>query len=154
IVVALGGALIRLGNLFNSEIIGKPTNLPWAFKFERNHEIINGIQASLQPRHPAQLYEAISSFLLFLFLYSLWNRRKLLTPRGLLFGLFVVILFTLRFLYEFLKENQVDKEDFLLNTIGMNIGQLLSIPLIVAGLFILIRAITKPTYADPMVTSR
>ncbi|MDQ3290004.1 MAG: prolipoprotein diacylglyceryl transferase [Bacteroidota bacterium] len=153
IVVALGGSLIRLGNLFNSEIIGKPTNLPWAFKFERNHEIINGVQASLQPRHPAQLYESISSFLLFLFLYALWNRRKSLTPRGLLFGLFVVILFTLRFLYEFLKENQVDKEDFLLNTIGMNIGQLLSIPLIIAGLFILIRAITKPTYVNPVVST-
>ncbi|QMU30110.1 prolipoprotein diacylglyceryl transferase [Adhaeribacter radiodurans] len=153
IVVALGGSLIRLGNLFNSEIIGKPTDLPWAFKFERNHELINGVQASLQPRHPAQLYESISSFLLFLFLYSLWNRRKSLTPRGLLFGLFVVILFTLRFLYEFLKENQVDKEDFLLNTIGMNIGQLLSIPLIIIGLFILIRAITKPTYVDPVVSA-
>lgn len=150
IVVALGGALIRLGNLFNSEIIGKPTNLPWAFKFEQNHEIINGVQASMLPRHPAQLYESISSFLLFLFLYYLWNRRKSLTPRGLLFSLFVVILFTLRFLYEFLKENQVDKEDFLLNTIGMNIGQLLSVPLIIIGLFILIRAITKPTYADPV----
>lgn len=153
IVVALGGSLIRLGNLFNSEIIGKPTTLPWAFKFEKNNEIINGVQASLQARHPAQLYESISTFLLFLFLYFLWNRRKSLTPRGLLFGLFVVILFTLRFLYEFLKENQVDKEDYLLNTIGMNIGQLLSIPLILVGLFILIRAITKPTYANPVTNS-
>jgi len=153
IVVALGGALIRLGNLFNSEIIGKPTTLPWAFKFERNHEIINGVQASLQPRHPAQLYESISSFLLFLFLYFLWNRRKSLTPRGLLFGLFVVILFSLRFVYEFLKENQVDKEDYLLNTIGMNIGQLLSIPLIIIGLFILVRAITKPTYVNPVTNT-
>jgi prolipoprotein diacylglyceryltransferase len=102
------------------------------------------------PRHPAQLYESISSFLLFLFLYYLWNRRKSFTPRGLLFGLFVVILFSLRFVYEFLKENQVDKENDLLNTIGMNIGQLLSVPLILVGIFILFRAVTKPTYVNPI----
>ncbi len=153
IVVALGGALIRLGNLFNSEIIGKPTNVPWAFKFVRNNEVINGIQASVDPRHPAQLYEAISSFLLFLFLFFLWKRLKSKTPRGLLFGLFVVILFTLRILYEFLKENQVDKEDLLRQTIGLNIGQLLSVPLVLIGLYILFRAIAKPTYA-PVVDNK
>ena len=167
IVVALGGALIRLGNLFNSEIVGKVTDVPWAFVFPLDVEHLvpatsplpaGAVAVPLEnrslmmalPRHPAQLYEAISTFLLFLFLYYLWNRRKSFTPRGLLFGLFVVILFTLRFVYEFLKENQVDKEDFLLNTIGMNIGQLLSIPLIIIGLFILIRAITKPTYVNPV----
>jgi prolipoprotein diacylglyceryltransferase len=148
----LGGALIRLGNLFNSEIIGKPTNVPWAFKFERNREIINSIPASAMPRHPAQLYESISTFLLFLGLWFLWSLRKELTPRGRIFGLFVVILFTLRFLYEFLKENQVDKEDYLLQTFGMNIGQLLSIPLILVGLYILIRSYTHPVIpvTDPI----
>jgi phosphatidylglycerol---prolipoprotein diacylglyceryl transferase len=146
IVVALGGALIRLGNLMNSEIIGKVSYVPWAFKFVRNHEIINGVAASLQPRHPAQLYEAISTFLLFLFTYWLWSRRKALTPNGTIFGLFVVILFTLRFLYEFLKENQVDKEDYLLQTIGMNIGQLLSIPLVIIGIFIWLWAKKNPRY--------
>ena len=144
IVVALGGALIRLGNLMNSEIIGKPTNVPWAFKFERNQEIINGVAASVLPRHPAQLYESISSFLLFIGLYFLWRQLKRSTPRGRIFGLFVVILFTLRVLYEFLKENQVDKEDYLLETIGLNIGQLLSIPLIIIGLIVLIRSYTHP----------
>ena len=152
IVVALGGALIRLGNLFNSEIIGKPTDVPWAFKFERNREIINGVLASVEPRHPAQLYESISTFLLFLGLLFLWSLRKELTPRGRIFGLFVVILFTLRFLYEFLKENQVDKEDYLLQTFGMNIGQILSIPLILVGLYILIRSYTHPVIpvTDPI----
>ena len=146
IVVALGGALIRLGNLMNSEIIGKVSYVPWAFKFIRNNEIINGVAASLQPRHPAQLYESISTFLLFLFTYWLWSKRKALTPNGSIFGLFLVILFTLRFLYEFLKENQVDKEDYLLQTIGMNIGQLLSIPLVIIGIIIWIRAIKNPRY--------
>lgn len=146
IVVALGGALIRLGNLMNSEIIGKVTDAPWGFKFIRNHEVINGVAASLQPRHPAQLYEAISTFLLFLFTYWLWSKRKALTPNGSIFGWFVVILFTLRFLYEFLKENQVDSEDYLLQTIGMNIGQLLSIPLVIIGIIILQRAYKHPTF--------
>ena len=138
IVVALGGALIRLGNLFNSEIVGKATDVPWAFVFVRNFEF------SQVPRHPAQLYESISSFLLFLALYFLWSRLKSATPRGRIFGLFVFILFTLRVLYEFLKENQVDKENFLLQTIGLNIGQLLSLPLIIIGLIVLIRSYTHP----------
>src|SRR5688572_22682795 len=146
IVVALGGALIRLGNLMNSEIIGKVTDVPWAFRFLRNDEIINGVAANLHPRHPAQLYEAISTFILFLFTYWLWSKRKALTPNGSIFGWFVVILFTLRFAYEFLKENQVDTEDYLLQTIGMNIGQLLSIPLVLIGLVILIRAYKNPKY--------
>jgi phosphatidylglycerol---prolipoprotein diacylglyceryl transferase len=144
IVVALGGALIRLGNLMNSEIIGKVTDVPWAFKFVRNNEIINGVAASLQPRHPAQLYEAISTFILFLLTYWLWSKRKALTPNGAIFGFFVVVLFTLRFLYEFLKENQVDTEDYLLQTIGMNIGQLLSVPLVIIGIIIWVRAYKNP----------
>jgi phosphatidylglycerol---prolipoprotein diacylglyceryl transferase len=122
IVVALGGALIRLGNLMNSEIVGKATDVPWAFIFVRNHEFAQ------VPRHPAQLYEAISS------------QRKELTPRGRIFGLFVVILFSLRFLYEFLKEPQVGFEE----SMALNMGQILSIPLILAGLYILIRSYQNP----------
>src|SRR5690606_21067783 len=125
---------------------GKVSYVPWAFKFVRNHEVINGVAAALHPRHPAQLYESISTFLLFLFTYWLWSKRKALTPNGSIFGIFVVILFTLRFLYEFLKENQVDAEDYLLQTIGMNIGQLLSVPLVIIGAFIWYRATKKPVY--------
>nr|WP_026462988.1 prolipoprotein diacylglyceryl transferase [Adhaeribacter aquaticus] len=134
IVVALGGALIRLGNLFNSEIVGKATNVPWAFVFMRNYEFPQ------VPRHPAQLYESISSFLIFLGLLFLWSRKKEATPRGRIFGLFVVILFTLRFLYEFLKEAQVEFEE----SMTLNMGQILSIPLILVGLYILIRSYTHP----------
>lgn len=84
-------------------------------------------------RHPAQLYESFSSFLLFLLLLYLWNRKKGQLPEGLLFGVFLIILFGLRFFYEFVKENQVDFE----NTMALNMGQILSIPLVLWGVFVL-----------------
>ncbi len=96
--------------------------------------IVEGI-----PRHPAQLYESISSFLLFLLLLFVWSRKKGDTPEGLIFGIFLVILFGLRFLYEFLKENQVAFED----NIPLNMGQWLSIPLVIAGIVILVRVFLK-----------
>lgn len=235
IVVALGGAFIRMGNLMNSEIIGKPTDEPYAFVFanrwmensfenyeeteksgyKKNYtekgegqEIKIGdtlviplkittsfdgnvtdkqqaitflrknipvfyassedlrehiklhpnpkflatqdgetIQVTWQvygiPRHPSQLYESISTFLLFVLLLSLYYRYKQNTPEGLLFGLFVVILFSLRILYEFLKENQVSGEDALKDAIGMNIGQLLSIPMVIIGIGVLYKTFTR-----------
>ena len=127
IVVALGGAFIRMGNLFNSEIIGKPTDLPWGFIFVKLNENFS--------RHPAQLYEAISCVLLFLLLYGLWNKTKEKTPEGRLFGIFVVVLFGLRVVYEFFKENQVDFE----NGLPLNMGQILSIPMVLIGVWILWR---------------
>jgi len=145
IVVALGGALIRLGNLMNSEIIGKVSNMPWAFLFVRNNEIINGVAASQDPRHPAQLYEALMVFGLFVLLYWLWKKYKERLPLGLLFGLFVTLLFSFRFVVEFLKEDQVDKEA----TMALNIGQQLSIPLILLGLFVLFRVWQNPKPALP-----
>jgi hypothetical protein len=90
------------------------------------------------PRYPAQLYEAISSFLLFAFLLYLWSRKKAETPEGLIFSLFLIILFGLRFVYEFFKENQETFED----NIPLNMGQWLSIPLIIAGVILIFR-ITK-----------
>jgi prolipoprotein diacylglyceryltransferase len=90
------------------------------------------------PRYPAQLYEAISSFPLFAFLLYLWSRKKAETPEGLIFSLFLIILFGLRFVYEFFKENQETFED----NIPLNMGQWLSIPLIIAGVILIFR-ITK-----------
>lgn len=137
IVVASGGAMIRLGNLFNSEIIGRQTDVPWAFKFARYNEIhheLTNIPNEL--RHPTQIYEALFCVFLFVLLYGMWSRTKEKTPRGLLFGLFVVLLFTFRFLVEFLKENQVDFE----NRLPLNMGQLLSIPLIFVGIWVVLKA--------------
>jgi phosphatidylglycerol:prolipoprotein diacylglycerol transferase len=123
IVAPLGGAFIRLGNLMNSEIIGNPTNLPWAFVFTRVDQI---------PRHPAQLYEAIAYLVFFILLFSIYNRRRGSLKKGYLFGLALILIFTFRFLIEFLKEEQVDFEKGLM----LNMGQILSIPFILAGIYL------------------
>lgn len=227
IVVALCGALIRLGNFFNSEIIGLPSNNPLSIVFinkvteglkeardnspvefitvEKNKNLPEGANGRVpvylyiifkkdvskadaasfleidvkrhltyynefidEPvttplsyeidsettgslaarvstfaisRHPAQLYESISCVLLFLLLFWMWSKKKLETPPGRIFGVFMIILWSLRFAYEFLKENQVDFEDKL----PLNMGQILSIPMIIAGIFILWWSYKNPT---------
>ncbi len=226
ILVALTGSLIRLGNFFNAEIIGKPTDSPLGvvfvsrvseaivdskhdnpvesleitkdeslppgahgrmpislylfFKPGTNQEQARGFlvgnvkyylsqlsefvdEPSAQPlryeltqekngnygarvksfgiaRHPAQLYESISNLALFLFLFWLWKRGRENTPPGRIFGWFLLILWSLRFAYEFLKENQVGFED----NMSLNMGQILSIPLLIAGIFVLVRSYRHP----------
>ncbi len=125
ITVALGGAFIRLGNLMNSEIVGRPTDVPWGFLFIDNEEF------EKIPRHPAQLYESLSCFVLFFVLLAIWNRLRGQTPRGMLLGIFLIFIFTLRFFYEYLKENQVAFED----SLPLNMGQILSIPAVLLGIF-------------------
>ncbi|MBL3657960.1 prolipoprotein diacylglyceryl transferase family protein [Fulvivirga sediminis] len=90
-------------------------------------------------RHPAQLYEACSCLILFFILFGIWNKEKLNTPPGLLFGILLTVIFSMRFLYEFIKENQLPFEENLM----LNMGQLLSIPLIISGIIILIYARKK-----------
>ncbi len=220
ILVALTGALIRLGNFFNSEIIGKPTDSPIGVVFvskiteaildnKTADNVAESMQVQKDPslppgahgrvplnlyfffkhgakedqvrqfligdvkfylnrltefvdepvgeplryeitqekdgtygarvrtfgiaRHPAQLYESFSCILLFVFLFWLWRNQKENTPPGRVFGWFLVILWSLRFVYEFLKENQVDFE----NNMRLNMGQILSIPLVIAGILVL-----------------
>jgi prolipoprotein diacylglyceryl transferase len=127
ITVALAGCCIRLGNLMNSEIIGLPTDVPWAFVFTAVDQ---------QPRHPAQLYEAISCLILFFFLFWYWKLKKEKTPEGSLLGIFLIYIFGLRFFYEFLKEDQVAFEKDLV----LNMGQWLSIPAVIAGIIVLLIA--------------
>jgi len=129
IVVSLCAFLIRLGNLMNSEIVGKQTNLPWGFIFVQNGEDF--------ARHPAQLYESISSLILFGILWYLYLKTELKNKTGFIFGLFCTILFSLRFLYEFLKENQVPFED----QMTLNMGQILSIPMILVGIYCIINSL-------------
>jgi len=131
IVTALAGAFVRMGNLFNSEIIGLQTDVPWGFVFVKLNEDF--------ARHPAQLYEAISCIFLFLFLLMLWNRTKGKTPEGRLFGVFCVVLFSLRFFYESLKENQVAFE----NGLPLNMGQILSIPMVLIGIWAIGKSFSK-----------
>lgn len=113
---------IRLANLMNSEIIGKPTDVPWAFIFER---------VDMLPRHPAQLYEAIAYFLLFLVMMYLYKNYSKKLHRGFFFGLCLTEIFTFRFFIEFLKENQVNFED----SMTLNMGQWLSIPFVIIGVY-------------------
>lgn len=140
IVVALAGACIRMGNLMNHEIVGLPTNVPWGFIFKYNNEYPVGV-----PRHPAQLYEAISMLALFVVLLALWNRMKQNTPRGLLLGIFLIWCFGLRFFYEYLKENQVAFE----NTLPLNMGQILSIPAVLVGVYFVIKSRQNPLPPSP-----
>jgi phosphatidylglycerol---prolipoprotein diacylglyceryl transferase len=125
ITVASAGVLIRLGNLMNSEIIGSITDVSWAFIFTRVDEF---------PRHPAQLYEAFGYAITFLFLFFTYQKLKEKTPHGFLFGSFMILIFGIRFIVEFVKEVQVDFEQDMV----LNMGQILSIPMVLAGLAILI----------------
>lgn len=228
ILVFLTGALIRLGNYFNSEIIGKPTDSPLgvlmvnpvthqlmmktangpapvsSIEYKKDTEkgvtengkvglnmylffnkgvspdrVVSFLEAEVKSalldqnefidepigslnykisqepdgsfaakvittgivRHPSQLYESISCFLLFLFFWWYWSRLKNALPEGRIFGWFMVILWSLRFAYEFLKKNQVSFED----AMDLNMGQLLSIPLVLVGIWVLVRSYRKPT---------
>lgn len=132
--VAVGGACIRFGNLMNSEILGKPSDLPWAFKFYNDSALGHEYANVVVPRHPAQLYESLSCIVLFLIIMFIWSKKKQHTQEGLLTGVFMVILFTLRFLYEFLKENQSSFE----NGMSLNMGQVLSIPAVIFGLIVIV----------------
>jgi len=142
ITAALGGAFIRLGNLMNHEILGKPSDVPWAFRFNKLSINVDG-SLKMTPeaftRHPAQLYEALSCLVLCGLLFYLWNRFKEKTPHGLLLGISLIWVFTLRFFYEFLKENQEAFE----NSMALNMGQILSIPAVLLGIGILIYAFNK-----------
>jgi prolipoprotein diacylglyceryltransferase len=226
ILVALTGALIRLGNFFNSEIIGKPTESNSGVVFARNvSEVLksdpgieevhfstgsgdlnqegyppiklliefkasedslraaafmnnklydrlvyssyvrehlyvdetlnfklgkedNGQFAAVVntyaiPRHPAQLYESISCVILFAFLFWLWYRDKANLPAGRIFGIFMIVLWSLRFAYEYLKEVQVSSELDFIDKYGINYGQLYSIPLVIVGIVVLILSFRK-----------
>lgn len=126
IVAALSGCLIRIGNLMNSEIYGVETNLPWGFVFIREGEHA--------PKHPTQIYEALAYLLIFFILFRLYWRQKGRHVQGTLVSMACILIFTTRFLIEFLKEPQVDFE----RTMSLNMGQLLSIPFILIGITFLV----------------
>ena len=128
---ALVAALIRFGNLMNSEIYGVQTSLPWGFIFERNQETV--------AKHPTQIYESLSYLLTFgVMLYMYW-KTKAKDYEGLIFGVFFTMIFTARFFIEFIKEEQEAFE----KGMALNMGQLLSIPFVIAGVYLAIRAVKK-----------
>lgn len=137
VVAALGSAFIRLANFMNSEIIGTPTTKPWGVIFERVDNV---------PRHPAQLYEAIAYFIIFAVMMMLYYKMRDKLKNGFFFGLVLVLIFTARFIIEFVKENQVDFE----NSMTFNMGQLLSLPYIVVGVGFMMFGVWKTRKLDKL----
>jgi len=127
IPVASGAIFVRIGNLMNSEIIGKPTNSDYGFVFVQLGEDF--------PRHPAQLYEAFGYLITFLVLWFVYWKTDKGKVLGYLFGLFMVFLWSVRFIVEFFKEAQVEQR----GEWDLNTGQLLSIPMILVGLYFMFR---------------
>lgn len=123
IVAPISAAFIRIGNLFNSEIVGHPTDMPWGFVFAHNGEDF--------ARHPAQLYEAVCYALLFVVTIAIYKKMHHTIGKGIFFGLCLTTIFSLRIIIEFFKDNQVSFE----NGMILNMGQILSIPLVVIGVY-------------------
>ncbi len=140
ITVALSGFFIRMGNLMNSEIFGYPTELPWGFVFVRAYP------PQFEPRHPTQIYEALSYLLIFFGLLWFYYKKNGKPKPGILLGMFLTFVFSMRFLIEFLKEVQVSFEQ----TWILNLGQWLSIPFVLAGIVIWIIA-SRRTIKNPDV---
>ena len=127
IPISVGGMFVRIGNFFNSEIVGNYTNSNFGVVFKNNGEIF--------PRHPAQLYEAFGYLLLFILLWKIYWKTDLKKYEGFIFGLFLTYLFTIRFLVEYVKESQGGFEE----SLGiLSTGQWLSIPFILIGIILMI----------------
>ena len=137
IPTALVGALIRMGNLMNHEIYGHPTHLPWGFRFIEN---ITAWRQGMEPifsapSHPTQIYEALCYFIIFLLLMYMYWKKNAGQRQGLIFGVFFS-----RFCIEFLKNNQEEFEENMI----LNMGQLLSIPFVIFGIYLIIRSLKHP----------
>ena len=134
IMVALSGLFIRMGNFFNSEIVGKATGSDFGVIFKANGEDF--------ARHPTQIYEAVSYLALFFVMWYLYWKTNIKQKTGFLFGLFMTVLWLMRFLIEFLKEEQAEgREEGFFNL--FNTGQILSIPLILIGIWLMFRTAKK-----------
>jgi phosphatidylglycerol:prolipoprotein diacylglycerol transferase len=152
IVVALANAFIRIGNFFNSEIYGLPTSLPWGVEFVRD-KLYDSATGALLPtvaRHPTQLYEALSYFLIFLASFVFYRKRNMEVRDGFIFSVSMIAQFSARFLIEFVKNDQVAFEAGL----KFNMGQLLSLPFIIAGIGILVWTKAKPGYFSQQESKR
>lgn len=134
VTVALAGFFIRMGNLMNSEILGIQTNVAWAFIFTQLPE------PEQFPRHPVQIYEALSYLAIFIFLFLRYKAKKAQINKGELFGWFLTLIFGFRFIWEFFKVKQIESLEHFNMQMDLNMGHILSIPLVLIGLIILIRS--------------
>lgn len=139
IAVAFAGAFIRLGNLMNSEIYGDVTTLPWGFIFD--------LRGETEPKHPTQIYEALSYLILGIVLLSMYKFNLKKIYRGTFIGIFFIVCFGMRFLIEFIKEPQVAFED----NMALNMGQILSIPFILIGIGFLVYAFIRKQPAEAVI---
>ena len=133
VATAFAAMFIRLGNLMNSEIYGHETSLPWGFVFLQNGETV--------AKHPTQLYEALCYFATGVILYAIYKYALPKIKEGLLLGIFFIGIFLSRFFIEFVKENQVGFEEGM----TLNMGQLLSIPFVLLGIFLIVRSFRPGT---------
>lgn len=143
VAVALAAVFIRLGNLMNSEIVGRVTDVAWGFSFIK----ATGIDNPELPRHPTQIYEALCYLITFVVLFFMYWRTKAREKQGLIFGIFLIGIFATRIFIEFLKENQEAFEEGM----SMNMGQILSIPFVLLGGYLIYKAITKPMVQEKKV---
>jgi prolipoprotein diacylglyceryl transferase len=136
--VAIGGVFIRLGNLVNHEIVGHPTDVPWAFKFHNYwNSSIKAFDAT--PRHPAQLYESICYLIAFFILMFLFWKKEAWKKPGFIFGSFLILIFGARLIVEFFKVGQTARDEVLF----LNTGQLLSIPFIIVGIALIYKSLSN-----------
>lgn len=142
IPVALVGALIRMGNLFNHEIYGYSTDLPWGFRYIKNiHQWMAGAEPIFtSPSHPTQIYEALIYLSVFALLMWMYWKKNAQLRQGLIFGVFLIGIFGTRIFVEFLKNNQEAFEDNML----LNMGQILSIPFVILAIWLIIRSFIRP----------
>ncbi len=143
ICVALAGMFIRLGNLTNHEIFGHVTDLPWGFRFITNWYAVRNYGAEpvfTEPSHPTQIYEALCYLIAFVVLYNLYWKTQIKHREGFIFGLFLVCIFFPRFMIEFIKNDQEAFEA----AMTLNMGQWLSVPFILAGIALMVRAFKRP----------
>ncbi len=135
IAIAIAGCFIRLGNLMNSEIAGIPTDVPWAFSFPYYFNDITK-EYDATPRHPTQIYEAFGYLCTYLFLMFMYWKREAYKREGLLFGIFMIGIWGIRFFVEFVKEGQTARD----YTEALNTGQMLSVPFVLIGVWLVVRA--------------
>ncbi len=144
IPVALANAFIRMGNFFNSEIYGGPSSLPWAVVFVRDR-LYDSTTGELLPtvaRHPTQLYEALCYILIFIVTFIFYRKKNMEIRDGLIFAVSMIAQFSARFLIEFIKNDQVGFEAGL----TFNMGQLLSLPFIIAGIALILWTKKNPKH--------
>lgn len=135
IVSALAAFFIRLGNLFNSEIYGVKTDLPWGFRFMMETRYLGISEDQVVPKHPTQLYEGLVYLLIFGLLMYFYHKRLKNVTRGFFTGMLLLLVFTARFFIEFVKEDQVGFEEGM----TLNMGQWLSIPFMLIGAWLLFK---------------